>query len=401
MTLHVVGAGLAGLAAALAAADAGLDVVIHEATKLSGGRCRSWDDALIGRRLDNGTHVVVGGNHAVHGYLRRIGTGDSLQPLPRTPTMVDLADNARAWRAGPVALTRALGGSLWRMGWTDHGTVAERMGASSLYRMLWEPLAVGALNTDAGIASAALFRAVLTGAIWRGLNASRMHMVRDSLADSFVTPALGALDRAGATLRNNKPLRELLRRDGKAAELVFDDQTIVLSRNDAVILATPWWISARWLDLPELPDSPIVNVHFRLSAPPERLANHAVLGMVGGTAQWVFRRDDILTAHVSAAAGLDERPNEEIADCFWTDIARALGLSDRPVATRVVKERRATLLHTPDTESKRPHRRQAANLFLAGDWTATGLPCTIEGAIRSGNAAAADAVSFLRDGPER
>jgi len=397
MTLHVVGAGLAGLAGAIAAADARLDVVVHEATRLAGGRCRSWDDAVIGRRIDNGTHVVVGGNPAAHAYMQRIGSADSLQPLPRTPTMVDLAAGAKPWRAGPLALARAFAGSLWRMGLDDRGTVAGRMQNLTDFRMLWEPLAVGALNTAADLGSAALFRTVLASAVWRGLDAARMHMVRESLAASFIAPALAALAQAGAEIRFNKPLRELVVRDGSATELVFDDQTIVLSRRDAVILAAPWWIASRWLGLPELPDSPIVNVHFRLAAPPEKLANHAVLGMVGGTAQWVFRRDDILTAHTSAAAGLDERSNEEIAERFWSDISRALGLVGDPLAVRVVKEKRATLLHSPDTEAKRPHRRQGENLLLAGDWTDTGLPCTIEGAIRSGNMAAADAVTMLRD----
>src|SRR5579862_4945089 len=121
MTLHVIGAGLAGLAGAIAAADAGLDVVVHEATKQAGGRCRSWDDAVIGRRIDNGTHVVVGGNRAAHAYMRRIGSANTLQPLPRTPTMVDLANGVTPWRAGPVALAGAFFGSLWRMGFDCHG----------------------------------------------------------------------------------------------------------------------------------------------------------------------------------------------------------------------------------------------------------------------------------------
>jgi phytoene dehydrogenase-like protein len=396
MTLHVVGAGMAGLASAIAAADAGLEVVLHESTKLAGGRCRSWDDALIGRRIDNGTHVVVGGNPAAHAYMRRIGSQDSLRPLPRTPAIFDLAAGT-IWRAGPLALARAFAGSIWRLGFDDRGTVAERMRDLADYRRLWEPLAVGALNTSAELASAALFRTVLASAVWRGLNAARMHMVRDSLAESFVTPALDLLAKLGVTVRFGRPLRELAMRDGRATELQFDDETIVLSRHDAVISAVPWWIAARWLALPALPDSPIVNVHFRLTAPPERLANHAVLGMVGGTAQWVFRRDDILSAHVSAAAGLDERTSEEIAELMWRDVARALSLAAAPDAVRVVKEKRATLLHSLETESLRPHRRQGENLFLAGDWTATGLPCTIEGAIRSGNAAAADAVALLRD----
>jgi hypothetical protein len=100
---------------------------------------------------------------------------------------------------------------------------------------------------------------------------------------------------------------------------------------------------------------------------------------------------------ISAAAGLDDKPNDEIAALVWSEIARALRLAGQPAATRVIKEKRATLLHTRETEPLRPGPRQGGNVLLAGDWTATGLPCTIEGAIRSGNTAAGLATALLRD----
>jgi glycine/D-amino acid oxidase-like deaminating enzyme len=396
MTLHVVGAGLSGLACALAAADAGLDVVLHEAAKQAGGRCRSWDDALIGRRIDNGTHVVVGGNPAAMGYLERVGTRASLHALPSIPTVFDLADG-KIWRPSLGTLIRALASSLWTFGFDRSGTVAKRVGTSRDFRFIWEPLAVATLNTDAARASAALFRSVLARSVWRGLAASRMHVAGGDLTASFVAPAVAALQARGVGVQFGHGLREPVLRDGRVVELVFDDTTIVLSRNDVVVFAVPWWTASKWLGLPELPDSPIVNVHYRLKTPPANLADHEALGVVGGVSQWIFRRGDILAVTVSAAAGLDEQSNDDIAATIWREVVRALDLSGQPEAVRVVKEKRATLLHTTETEALRPHRRQGENLFLAGDWTATGLPCTIESAIRSGNLAAADAVAQLRD----
>jgi glycine/D-amino acid oxidase-like deaminating enzyme len=400
MTLHVVGAGLSGLACALAAADAGLDVVVHEAAKQAGGRCRSWDDAVIGRRIDNGTHVVVGGNPAAMDYLRRLGARDTLRALPATPTVFDLA-GGMTWRPGFATLLRALAGSLAALAFDDRGTVAGRLGRSRDFRFIWEPLAVATLNTDAARASAALFRSVLARTVWRGLGASRMHVAGGDLTASFVAPAVEALRARGVELRLGHGLREPVLRDGRVAELVFDDGTVVLSRHDAAVLAVPWWTAGKWLGLPELADSPIVNIHFRLAAPPPSLNDHEALGLVGGVAQWIFRRGDILAVTVSAAAGLDDQSNDAIAATIWAEVARALGLAGQPEAVRVVKEKRATLLHTRETEALRPGSRQGGNLFLAGDWTATGLPCTIESAIRSGNTAAADAVALLRDGAER
>jgi uncharacterized protein with NAD-binding domain and iron-sulfur cluster len=120
-----------------------------------------------------------------------------------------------------------------------------------------------------------------------------------------------------------------------------------------------------------------------------------LLGLLGGTAEWLFLREDLASLTVSAADGLADEPSEAIAARFWRDTARALGLPAEPQApVRIVKERRATFAQTPDQEARRPAAATRwPNLFLAGDWTATGLPATIEGAVRSGERAAGLAVN--------
>jgi predicted NAD/FAD-dependent oxidoreductase len=114
-----------------------------------------------------------------------------------------------------------------------------------------------------------------------------------------------------------------------------------------------------------------------------------LLGLIGGTAQWLIARGDVVSVTVSAADALVERPAEAIAALIWRDVAKALDLPPLPVPPyRTVKERRATLRLTPAIEALRCGPLTATqNLFLAGDWTQTGLPPTIEGAIRSGWAA--------------
>jgi hypothetical protein len=115
-----------------------------------------------------------------------------------------------------------------------------------------------------------------------------------------------------------------------------------------------------------------------------------LLGLIGGTAEWLFVRDGLASVTASAADRLAEEPSEVIARRFWLDTAKALGLPAAPQPpVRIVKERRATFAQTPDQEARRAGARTPwPNLFLAGDWTATGLPATIEGAIRSGERAA-------------
>src|SRR5208282_5630063 len=119
------------------------------------------------------------------------------------------------------------------------------------------------------------------------------------------------------------------------------------------------------------------------------------LGLVGGPAHWLFRRGSIVSVTVSAADALAEVANEEVAARLWGDVAKALALPGAPLPpVRIVKEKRATFAQVPAALAKRARTRtQLANLFLAGDWTDTGLPATIESAVRSGHLAAAAALT--------
>jgi uncharacterized protein with NAD-binding domain and iron-sulfur cluster len=122
------------------------------------------------------------------------------------------------------------------------------------------------------------------------------------------------------------------------------------------------------------------------------------MGLVGGAAEWVFRKHEVVSVTVSAADSLVDRPADELATTLWRDVAAAYRLPEQPVPTcRIVKERRATFRATPAQLRKRPTTKTRwNNLLLAGDYVDTGLPATIEGAIRSG-LAAADAIARLSD----
>jgi hypothetical protein len=131
----------------------------------------------------------------------------------------------------------------------------------------------------------------------------------------------------------------------------------------------------------------IVNAHFRIAPPADA---PAMLGLIGGTAEWVFAFPDRLSVTVSAADRLLEMDTDTLTTCLWRDVARACNLTGPPPPCRIVKEKRATFASTPEQDSRRPPARTRwTNLFLAGDWVDTGLPATIEGALRSGEAAAA------------
>ena len=417
--IHVVGAGLSGLAAAVRLTQSGREVVLYEATGQAGGRCRSYHDTTIDRRIDNGNHLMFSGNHAAMGYLRAIGAADTLiGPARAEFPFLDLETGEswtlklnpghRQWwvlsphrRIPGTSLLDYLGGLKFLFAGAST-TVAQCFDTSrQMYRRFWEPLAVAALNTPAHEGAARLMWPVLRETFGRGEAASRPRHVRDGLSESFIEPALKLLEEQGATVRFNARLKNVTVEDRQVCALDFGardgggEGPVDLGDDDVVILALPPGIVTGLLPDIQAPlgTRAIVNGHFRL---PRKVNDWTPMGLIGGTAQWLFVRGDVASVTVSAADDLADQPTEVIAEKIWPEIARALNLGAAPLGPyRIVKEKRATFAQTPDQVAMRPGTHTGfQNLFLAGDWTDTGLPATIEGAIRSGNAAA-DAARML------
>jgi squalene-associated FAD-dependent desaturase len=272
-------------------------------------------------------------------------------------------------------------------------TVAELFASQgALYRRFWEPFAVAVLNTAPELAAARLLVPVIRETLAKGADFSRPLIARQGLSDSFVDPALDALARRGAEIRLGCRVVGLECEGDRLNGLALTRGLERLAPGDAAVIATPPWTAAELLPGLMVPDafSPIVNVHFRVDGGFGALTSMPILGLIGGTAQWLFLRDDVVSVTISAAQALAERAASEIAAIIWPEVARAI---DRDAAAmppvRVVKERRATFLASPAQLARRPGpRTQFTNLLLAGDYTDTGLPATIEGAVRSGRTAA-------------
>lgn len=397
MTAWVIGAGMAGLAAALSLAGAGRAVTVIEAAPQAGGRCRSFDDAVLGRRLDNGSHVLLGANPAALAYLDEIGARQSLVRLDgRGVPFVDLAgcdrwlqrSGRRVPGAGAIEHLAALRLALP----VGHRTVTAVLGCGTMTRRFWAPLTVAALNTAPERAAAGLLRRVVLELVREGRDGLAVYMARDGLSESFVDPALARLRELGARVCLGRPARLLETRDGRLESIVLDDGAVRLRPGDDVVLATGPVAATRLLPGTPVPEgfNAIVNGHFRVDPAVLPADSVPIMALLGGTAHWLFQRGDVLSATVSDAGRLLDLDQETLAARLWSDIAQALDLDAVPVPPcRVVREKRATFDQTPANESRRPPATTAwANLVMAGDWTATGLPATIESAIRSGRSAA-------------
>lgn len=408
-TVHVVGAGLAGLSAALRLTERGRRVVMHEANRFAGGRCRTFYDSRLGCEIDNGNHLLLSGNHRARAYLAAIGAADRMLELPPRFPFVDLASGRRwtlgldgalpLWIARPsrrVPGTRVadyLAGLRLALAGPER-TVAEVIrGRGPAWERFWLPMTLAALNAPPERAQARLLWAVLRETFGRGAGACRPMLARKGLGHALVEPAVGWLTGHGVRIALGRQLRRVEAEAGRASLLRFTDGDVALGPADRVVLALPPSRLRAVLPGADPPEdsAAIVNAFFRV---PEAAPEMQILGVLSATTQWIFRRGDVISVTVSAgdALGVADEPGEDLIPLIWAEVCRALGLApgSRYLAARINKERRATFDQSPAGVARRPPARTAlANLFLAGDATDTGLPATIEGAIRSGERAAA------------
>ncbi len=436
-TVAVVGAGVAGMTAAVHLALAGFRVTLLDKGSRPGGRTLSWQDPSTGDWLDNGPHLLMGCYRETLRLLDRLGTRDQLLGLP--PRTVWLAPGGRRHLLkGNTAFHRL--GLLWgvlrlnSLGWQGRWRVLRAMQAAGQLNetqlaelnertclewlrslrqtpetiaRFWEPLLVAALNEKADRAAADGLAAVIRVGFLSGPAASRLFVPRTCLRDLF-QPALGKLLRnlEGRLLLRTRA-RRLQTQQGRvtAVELAGGERI----QADSYVLALPPRPLAALLpeDSPSAARlkrnaesftySPIVSLYLWLS---QAVLEEAMIGLLDSPLHWVFQRPletsdggkrQLLSVPLSAAQEWVPRPPATIKEQVVAELSRFIPALSTETVThwRVIKERRATVSLGPGTASSRPGAKSPwPNLFLAGDWTATGLPATIESAALSGRASA-------------
>jgi hypothetical protein len=397
---HIVGAGVAGLAAALAVARAGGRATLYEAAPHAGGRCRTIE-AADGFSYDNGTHVLFAANRRTLALIDEIGARDGwIEPEPDGVPVYDaerrrltrVALSPWAWLRSDVRPEGLSARDLLRLVRLSlpvgDRPVADIMGEGAFARTLIEPLTVAVLNTPANLASSRRLGTALRRLARPG--AGRLLVASRGLGPNLIDPALRALGARGVALHPGQRLRAVEREGRRATGLVFAGRTVALTPQDRVILALPPAEVARLLPDVPVPDGfePILNVHYRYAGP-ER---PRFLGLLGTTAQWALLRRDHVSVTVSAAARVIDEDGRALPERIWREIApglAALGFpadGERPPDARVVKEKRATIRQAAGSLPPSP-MNPLQNLALAGDWLQE-FPASIEAAVVSGQKAA-------------
>lgn len=435
----VIGGGLAGLSAATALAERGARVTVLEARPTLGGRATAFTDPATNERVDNGQHVLLGCYHETFRFLRRIGAESNVRVQPELSVTMIERDGRRSrlvcpplpspwhvlagimewdaldWRdrlsvlglREPIANARAqLRGRNTRLAASPGETVRQwlmRNGQTPrLTELLWEPLAVAAMNQPIDRAAALPFTRVLAQMLGPDRRDAALALPMKPLDEMYALPAREYLEARGCSVRTNAQARVTVQRDEVSHVIVRDE----ILRPEAVVCAAPWFaLSEIAVDRPtalatvldaadRTAASPIVTVNLWFD---RIVLDEPFVGLPGRTMQWVFDKRiafgesaSHLSLISSGAETVVARSNQELIDVAMFEIADALPASRGATLRRatVVREKRATFSLAPGQAPRPPTRTAVRNLVLAGDWIDTGLPATIESAVVSGHWAA-------------
>ncbi len=438
----IIGGGFAGLAAAVDLAEKGKRVLLLERRSFLGGRAYSIKDKITGDTVDNGQHLMMGCYHQTLNFLNKIGAAEKLkfQPSPRVDfihpmlghasfTCPDLpaplhllaglsrlktiswADRVKALRVG-LAL-KFMNGSRQRLANISVKQWLDELGQSAqIQNNFWNPMALATLNERPEIASADMFAEVIEQAFMRKKQDSAMVISRVGLSELYTEDAVKFIEARGGEVRLNSSVKKIEIENGAIKSvLLSNDENIEAS---TVISAVPYFMLTEMLDdalidehfpaVKNFVSAPIVSINLWYEKPVTEIE---FVGLLDSPIEWVFNKNAIggtpnsglhhLALVISGAHDAAKMTKESLVELAVSEINKHFpkAKNQSPVHSYVIKEQHATISHTVGVAAQRPSPRTGIHgFYLAGDWTATGLPATIESAVKSGQQCA-EMIQFL------
>jgi squalene-associated FAD-dependent desaturase len=428
----IIGGGFAGLAAGVRLSDSGYEVLLLERRNHLGGRAYSFIDAKTGDVVDNGQHLFMGCYHHTIAFLEKIGRLDRLKfqdrprvdfldadgytsfdcpPLPAPLNVLAGLLRMKGISIGDKLRTFNLGRAIKGNGRLSPGALTvdqwlDELGQSArIKKRFWQPMVVATLNQSPDIASARMLKVVLQEAFGGDSKSARIGISRVGLSDLYTDGASDFIKARGGDVQTGSQVRRLIIERGvvvavelKDGQRVDGDYFISAVPPEALFAILPDELKTNeFARLEGLGSSPIVSINLWFDRP---IIDREFVGLLGTRSQWIFNKDLILSPGkqqnqvaviISAARDFVDWTRKDLVEMAISELHELLPASRRAtlVHSVIVKEREATLSHTVESDSLRPGPRTSiSNLILAGDWTDTGLPATIESAVLSGDVAA-------------
>jgi squalene-associated FAD-dependent desaturase len=428
----IIGGGFAGLAAAVDLAARGNQVLLLERRNFLGGRAYSFTDKVTGDTVDNGQHLLMGCYHHTLRFLAKIGASHKVKFQPRARVDFLSATEGHASFAcpslpAPLHLLAGLS-RLKTIGWRDRFnalrvglalktmngkrarladiTVREwlnELGQSErMQRRFWDLMALATLNEAPEVASADMFARVLEQAFMHTKQDSTMVISRVGLSDLYPQDAARFIEARGGSVRLNAAVKTIDFANDRAVGVTLSDGERLAAAT--IISAVPYFmlkdmlapelLAAHFPAVAEFKSAPIVSINLWYDAPVTELE---FVGLLDSPIEWVFNKNAIagdtqtrrqhLALVISGAHQAAPQPKDTLIALATAEMHRFFpkARAQKPSHAYVIKEQHATISHTVGTARQRPAQTTPfANFFLAGDWTATGLPATIESAVWSG-----------------
>ncbi|MCL5992461.1 MAG: hydroxysqualene dehydroxylase HpnE [Bacteroidetes bacterium] len=438
----IIGAGIAGISSAIELAQKGVEVTVIERRAISGGRMYSFRDNDTGELIDNGQHVMAGAYENFFNILKTLNTlhlvefqkSLKIPFIDKDGNHSHLDSSAFPGKAGfiygllkfsgvsfnsKIATIKLIGNILNDKVETNDLTVSQLLNVNNISKDIserfWVPLCLAVMNLNINDAAALLLANVLKRLFQKG-KASGLVFSKVPLTD-LILPFENWLLNNDGNVRYKSSVIKLQIEDNKISVLL--DNNEVLSA-DAVISAIPYHSFMKILPdkyndylffktLKDYKSSSIISMYLWLD---KNLSNANFTGMFGTKTQWVFNRRKIcesektinekypghLTLTISGANDILDIEKENLVNECFNEVKTAFKSDAKLLAWKVIKEKKATFIANPDMEEKRLSQQSPIeNLFIAGDWTATGLPATLEGAAFSGVLAADNVIDYFEE----